>query len=348
MLKIVTLKQILNGLTNFEWAIDGIEPDHPIIGMIAGPGNVGKSWLALSLALSTASGKKWLGRFQTKKRKVLIVDLEQHEVLISVRTQRLVRGMELDDKTPLDFLIDPHINFLPAPVINPPTPRESLRELAELVELEGYNLVIIDSLIRAHSADENSNDEMRNVLEMAKWFIQETNASLLFVHHARKGGSGASGDRVRGASVIRDGCDWLLFCEKHKGGVKVVHDKARWAQAVEPFAVSFHGDDVNDTFKVVYAGKPVSSGQVTEKWLLSKLFDSGRTSRKRLVALASHEEICGERLVDKALKIAQDKEFLGKTTIERQAYFELTKHGDFEVGKQRLGEEINEHSINGA
>jgi len=52
---------------------------------IIAPAKVGKSWLALDLALAVAVGLSWLGSFMTTQGNVLILDNELHDETIASR-----------------------------------------------------------------------------------------------------------------------------------------------------------------------------------------------------------------------------------------------------------------------
>jgi len=69
------------------WIIDGLL----ITGLttIAGPPKLGKSWLALNLALSVSMGHSALGVYRTRQGKVLYLALEDNERRIHDRVNKL-------------------------------------------------------------------------------------------------------------------------------------------------------------------------------------------------------------------------------------------------------------------
>ncbi len=70
---------------------------------------------------------------------------------------------------------------------------------------EGQQLVIIDTLRRVHTADENSNGEMSQILGVAESVARDTGAAILFLHHVPKPNPNFAGIiSARGASAITD------------------------------------------------------------------------------------------------------------------------------------------------
>lgn len=73
---------------------------------------------------------------------------------------------------------------------------------------EGKRLVIIDTLRRFHSGDENSAGEMARLLGILEHICGQTGTSILFLHHTAKGaalnGSGDAQQASRGSSVLVD------------------------------------------------------------------------------------------------------------------------------------------------
>src|SRR5690606_17944027 len=52
-----------------------------------------KSWMGYGVALSVATGIDWLGRFATRKSRVLLIDNELHEPTLAHRIPMVARAM---------------------------------------------------------------------------------------------------------------------------------------------------------------------------------------------------------------------------------------------------------------
>ncbi len=115
-------------------------------GFLAGPPNVGKSWLLYAIALAVATGTPWLGRFPARPGRVLVVDEESTDYYIRERLLMLAAGLGLaDDDLPIRFLVNHGLRV------------DDARGFAALdAEMSAHrpDLVLADSLIRLHGAEE--------------------------------------------------------------------------------------------------------------------------------------------------------------------------------------------------
>ena len=97
--------------------------------------------------------------------------------------------------------------------------------------MDGYSVVIVDSLrAAAPTIDENSS-EVRRVLDMMSRISERIGATFVVIHHARKPTKEAPGGTkmaIRGSGALFDACGSVLVFEAEKGEpVRVSHEKAR-------------------------------------------------------------------------------------------------------------------------
>ncbi|CVG15145.1 Regulatory protein repA [Serratia marcescens] len=90
---------------------------------------------------------------------------------------------------------------------------------AEVIEqCEGARLIVLDTLSRIHTLDENSNGEMAQLVAKLEEIATITNASVLYLHHVSKGsardGQADQQQAVRGASALVDNPRWCGFVAK--------------------------------------------------------------------------------------------------------------------------------------
>lgn len=147
---------------------------------IAGRPKIGKSLMALDLALSIASGGNFLNR-QCKKGNVLFFALEDHPRRIQSRIK------QFDVKTTQDIRF--WFDFKYSPV--------NLDLLQEVIQDNNINLVVIDTFSKFFpEADQNDHNQMIDALGSISKLTQEMNISLILIDHHRKQQLGSSNDPI--------------------------------------------------------------------------------------------------------------------------------------------------------
>jgi hypothetical protein len=167
------------------------------VGSVIGAAKTAKTWFSLALALSVASGEDFLG-LTTHRRKVLYLDYE-----LKPGTFRKRMSMLSPDK-PTGFFYQCLRGESRLPTVG---------EIADLVEKEGFGLVVVDSLYRSGwIAEENNNDSTPRDLAPLQDFTRRVPCSLLCVDHTAKGGGNerSAVDAARGASAKGGFWDCLL------------------------------------------------------------------------------------------------------------------------------------------
>ncbi len=85
-------------------------------------------------------------------------------------------------------------------------------------QCEGARLIVLDTLSRIHTLDENSNGDMARLVAMLEEIATITKASVLYLHHVSKGsardGQADQQQAVRGASALVDNPRWCGFVAK--------------------------------------------------------------------------------------------------------------------------------------
>lgn len=177
-----------------------------------------KSFAALQLAMSVATGREWLG-FQCHPGKVLLIDNELKKESITMRIRTVAAAIGI---TPEDLRGKFHVVSL----------RGKLRGLddisKELVRYDAgeYDLVILDAMYRMYPKGHNEND---NALATAlyntiDYTAERMKAAFVMVHHASKGiqSGKASVDVGSGAGAISRATDAHLTLLAHAEPGKVV------------------------------------------------------------------------------------------------------------------------------
>jgi KaiC/GvpD/RAD55 family RecA-like ATPase len=152
------------------WLAPGLIPAGMVV--LAGRPKLGKSWLALQLAVAVASGGKFLDADITR-RPVMYIALEDSPIRLKDRLtlQRATAGADLDFFFEFPALSDDR----------------ALLTLERMRAERGYQLVIIDTLSRAiGKVDQNDQAEVGFVVnQLQRWAIEHDICLLLVDHHKK-------------------------------------------------------------------------------------------------------------------------------------------------------------------
>jgi len=178
------------------WIVGDLIVEGSVILLVAKP-KIGKSILAVNIALAVAQGHEIFEKKTTRGR-TLYIALEDRERLIQSRLWNMLGKPE-------EIGFDIYCGDIS---INKPRFRDHLKET---IRENDYKLVVIDPLIQAYSgSDENNPNEMAKVLGFVREIAQETNTSIVVVHHSRKS-QGEGGDVIRGSSAIWGAVDGAII-----------------------------------------------------------------------------------------------------------------------------------------
>jgi nucleotide-binding universal stress UspA family protein len=195
--------ELLRHPPHLYWLVSGIM-EHPTIGQIFGDPSSGKSFVALDIAASVATGTSWHGHTVTKGPVVYVAGEGYAGVL------RRLKAWEIDRELPLEG-IPLHVSSGAVEFSSPETVK---RLWDELDALEQPVLIVIDTLARAATGwDENSTKDMGMFMSAIEQLARRYDCSVLLVHHTGHGNS----DRGRGASSIPAALDMSMRLENKQG-----------------------------------------------------------------------------------------------------------------------------------
>jgi len=287
-----SIKEILShDFGKEEWLVEPLIPLQTITALSGDPGSF-KTWLTLELAKCVALGVPFLGHFPTRQGSVLIIDEENHLRHIKKRLQQL--------QLPKDIAIF-YISQNEIKIDN----LKDLKKILRIVKEKQILSVIVDSLIRIHSGDENDARTMADVLSRLKKIIG-VGANVVFTHHHRKESSYGPKNpslSLRGSSDILAIIDCHLSVEELKNKNKLVirQTKLRQGEQVKPFAIKIQKASGNIEFQ--YEGgyaDALTRREQSKEAILQILKDETKLSRKDIIARL--EKDFGGNLVGKALE----------------------------------------------
>ena len=226
--------------------IEGILPVESIMGIVSNPG-VGKTILAMNLAIHLSAGKPWFGHDIVKPRRVLYLLAEGGFWSLKSRL-RMMSEYEI---------LPPKESFFPIPV----RPYDLLNDddlllFSSLINECDPDVIVLDTFIKCHTADENDNGAMQRVLDIVRSTITGNGRSAIICHHLSKSG------QSRGATSIEGELDTLIKLEsviKQNHSIKVKFDKIRHGENIRsmnlllnPETLIFESTDepVSDRYKI--------------------------------------------------------------------------------------------------
>jgi len=211
--------------------IHGLLREGETMNIIASP-KTGKSWLTIDLAIAVATGRPWLGRYQTRAGDVLIIDNELHPETSAHRLPKVAEARGLPVRE-----IGPRISV--------DNLRGRLRDIFtlapyfEALEPGRFKVIVLDAFYRFMPAggDENDNGTMANIYNAIDRFADRLGCCFVLIHHSTKGNqSGKSVTDVgAGAGAQSRATDTHLVLRPHEEeGVVVLDAAVRSWKPVDP------------------------------------------------------------------------------------------------------------------
>ena len=182
------------------------------VGALVAPGATGKSFWALEAAMAVACGVPGgdvLGLAPAASGRVLYLAAEDPEPALICRVHALgahfgqAAREAIAERLSLVPIMGNRLNIMDE------------KHLARVVDdCAGARLLVLDTLSRVHSLDENDNGQMSQLLAQLEYIAAQTGAAVLFLHHVSKASARERGDEqqaARGASALVDNARWAGY-----------------------------------------------------------------------------------------------------------------------------------------
>jgi RecA-family ATPase len=231
-LRLYNTLELLN-MPDPTWLIEPILPDGALVGMYGAPETC-KSFIAIDLALSVATGTPWQG-YETKKGFVVYIAAEGGAGL----KKRALAWLATHQIEPQDADIAWLIESVP---LNADSDEivTLLGRLEDEVRREPA-MIVVDTMARCFDGNENETEDMGRFIAGIDILRKRFGSVVLVVHHAQE-----QSGRERGSKAFRAGVETMLRVtrEKDSDHVLIECDKQKDAE---------HFEDI-ELEKVVVAG----------------------------------------------------------------------------------------------
>lgn len=211
-----------------ETALGALPPPEPLadgwfyrrsLAVLYGPPKKGKTFVAIDLAMSVATGTDWLGGTTTQGNVVYCLGegvAGMHRRLIAWRQHRGIT-------CPTQLAILPHTPQLANPV--------DVTDFIDAVRPLAPDLIVIDTLARASvGLEENSAKEMGEAIAQADRIKEATGACILLVHHTGKDSTRGT----RGSSALTGAIDTGVEVRGDPLAMTLVNSEQKDAEPSEP------------------------------------------------------------------------------------------------------------------
>jgi hypothetical protein len=189
------------------WLVQDLWSDQAV-GILGGEPKCCKSFLALDIAVSVASGAPCLRHFAVRRQgKVLLFPAEDSLAVVRQRLEGIANAAGAS------------FPGLPVEVITAPSLRldtaADRQRLTNTVQDLQPILLILDPLIRLHRVDENDATQVAGLLSFLRELQRKFHLAILLVHHARKdSNSTRPGQALRGSSELHGWGDSNLYMRR--------------------------------------------------------------------------------------------------------------------------------------
>ncbi|MBN1461823.1 MAG: AAA family ATPase [Armatimonadetes bacterium] len=200
------------------------------VGVLGGPPKVAKTFLALDLAVSVASGTPALGRFPVEAPGPALVYLAEDALThVRDRLEALCQHRRLD----INRL---NVAIITAPVLRLDTTVDQDRLRATVFRFKP-RLLVLDPLVRLHCCNENDAGEISRLLSFFRDIQRTFDVAVTLVHHMSKRYRSHPGQALRGSSDLHAWSDSSAYLTRRSDQILLTVEH-RAAQPPEPMTLA--------------------------------------------------------------------------------------------------------------
>lgn len=232
-------------IANMAWLIDGLIPAESF-GVLYGEPGCGKSFTAVDMACSIASGNQWQGLDTGDEGVVVYISAEGGN---GMRFRK--RAWEqVNTKAPL-------MRVLPiTTIMDDPKDvgqlTQVIREYRKSIK-QPIKMVIVDTLNRSMGGNENDNSDMADFIRGCELIQHDHKCGVMVVHHSGKDAEKGA----RGASALKAATDFEIMVTKQESILTITNTRAKDVEPLPP--IICRADVVTIEGYTDYKGRPITS-----------------------------------------------------------------------------------------
>jgi len=293
MLPVVQAAALEQSSPGCRWLIEKLWTAEAV-GFLGAPPKHYKTWMAMEMAVSVASGAPCLGSFPVPNPgPVLLYAAEDSASAVRERLEALALHRQVE------------LGRLALWVITADSLRLDRSDDREKLEATVVHyrprLLVLDPLVRLHQLDENASGPMAALLGFFRSLQRKTGAAIALIHHTRKNPA-AAGYSLRGSSDFYAWTDSFLHLQRRRGQLTLTAEH-RSAPSFGPVAIELAQQDATHAhLELVAADDCAASAPDSDPPdnLRSRILDLLSTAPEPLTVaqLRSHLRVRNQRLVE--------------------------------------------------
>jgi hypothetical protein len=247
-----------------KWLVSGLVIEQAL-GFIYGPPGCLKTFIALGMALSFATGRTdWWGRTIERQGAVVYISSEgQSDLKFRIKAWEQHNNVNADD-SPF-FLIRQTINFMKAEDVG-----KLVATVQAIATLTGQKIaaVFVDTVSRVlPGADENLQKDMTLFVAACDAVRQRFDATVIGVHHTSRGGN------MRGSTVFPGAGDFLVEVNREEGAkhgsiraAKIKAAEDGWEQHFKVEEITINDIRGSKSLVVCASDEKIEDERTPDKW----------------------------------------------------------------------------------
>ena len=181
------------------------------ISMVHGAPGAYKTFLVLQMIADISNEDKFLGIYETKKAKILIINLDDIPVQLQQRFNFLKTNNDAEKDVYMTYANEAYFDV---------NVKDHLEIMIEKAKKLKVGLIVIDTLRQCHKTRENESDDMNKTMNNLKKLSKTTGYAIIFCHHNAKSTFGLSGAlQASGSHVIAGSCVSSIGLKTKESGI---------------------------------------------------------------------------------------------------------------------------------